>query len=188
MVSRKYADDYRLENSETKNGRIVTKPVYRGELFAFTKGEEEIASLRRTFLKTLVIEWLLYFLCLVVNSDKSRVMYVSLPLIASAFPLLGQSSAVALMMKGRSDYKREEKDKIREKLVSYIFITLFFSLSSALGHVVLWIKNGESTEDAVLLSLTTALVFSSFSLFRKRNDLEMKAVGSTKLPQMEEEK
>ncbi len=179
MVNKKYADDYRLENIETENGKIVTKPVYRGELFDFDKNDEEKLALKKTFLRTVVIGWVVYFLCLLVNCDKSRAAFVSLPLIAAAFPLLGETSSVALMLRGREGYKREEKDRISMKLVSYIFMTIFFSLASALSHVILWIKNGESTEDAVLLSLTVALLFSSFTLFRKRKDLEMKTVGST---------
>lgn len=185
MVSRKYADDYRLENMETESGKTVTKPVYRGDLFNFSRREEEMLGVRRTFLKTVVIEWLVYFLCLLINCDKTRTAYVSLPLIAVAFPLLGESSIIFLMLKRRNDYKREEKDRISERLVSYVFITLFFSLSSFISHVVLWIKNGESTEDAVLLSLTAALIFSSFTLFKKRKNLEMEKTGSTKLPEEE---
>lgn len=188
MVSRKYVNDYRLENVQTENGRIVTKPVYRGDLFDFEKSVEEVVKLKRLILRTTVIEWLVLILALLINSDKGRVMYVSLPLIAVAFPLLGQSRIITLFFKGGEGYKREEKDRISERLVTYFFITLFFSLCSALGHVVAWVMNGESTEDAVLLSLTVALVASSFSLFRKRGDLGMRKTGSAKLPETEEEK
>lgn len=37
MVSRKYAGDYRLENVKDKNGKLVTKAVYRGEIFGFVR-------------------------------------------------------------------------------------------------------------------------------------------------------
>ena len=50
MVSRKYASDYRLENIEGKNGKIVTKPVYRGDLFGFLKPTEEIKRLKTIFI------------------------------------------------------------------------------------------------------------------------------------------
>ncbi len=187
MVSRKYVGDYRLENVGTKNGKTVTKAVYRGDLFDFEKSENDVVKLKKTVLRTTVIEWLVFVLALLINSSKGRVMYVSLPLIAVAFPLLGQSRIIGLFFKKREGYKREEKDMISERLVSYTFMVLFFSLCSAIGHVINWIMYGESNEDAILLSLTVALVASSYSLFRKRGDLGMKKTGTAKLPEAEEE-
>lgn len=179
MVSRKYVQDYRLENVENKKGKIVTRAVYKGELFDWEKSEEEVVKLKRTILRTTVLEWLVFILALVINCDKIRVMYVSLPLLAFAFPLLGQSRVIALFFKKvEKGYKREEKDLISSRLVSYVFISLFFSLCSALAHVVAWIGSGESGEDAVLLSLTLALSFMAYSIFRKRKALDMKTVGN----------
>ncbi len=178
MISRKYVGDYRLENVSNKNGKTVTKPVYRGDIFNFEKDEGEIIKLKRVLMRTTIIEWMVYFFALLINSDKGRVMYVSLPLIACAFPLIGQSSIIHTI-RSNGEYRREEKDRITEKLVSYSFISLFFALCSFLGHVCAWIRNGESTEDAILLSLTVALIASSYTVFSKRKELGMKKTGST---------
>lgn len=179
MVSRKYTGDYRLENVENKNGKTVTRAVYKGDLFDWEKSEEEVVKLKRTILRTTVLEWLVFILALVINCSKIRVMYVSLPLLAFAFPLLGQSRVTALFFKKvEMGYKREEKDLISSRLVSYVFISLFFSLCSVFAHVIAWVREGESGEDAVLLSLTLALSFMAYSIFRKRKELEMKKVLS----------
>ena len=90
MVSRKYASDYRLENVEGKNGKIVTKPVYRGDLFGFSKSKEEVKRLKVIFIATTIIEWCLYFSSVLINTRAGRALYVSLPFLAVAFPLLGQ--------------------------------------------------------------------------------------------------
>ncbi len=187
MVSRKYAGDYRLENVRNKNGKLVTKAVYRGEIFGFERPEEEVRRTRRIFLVSTVCEWVFLIAFLFINSDKGRVMYVSLPMIAAAFPLLGQSDTVGLLYRKSGEYKREEKDRVTERLVSYLFISFFFALCSAVGHTVAWIRNGESTADAVHLVLTVLFVFTAWNLFSKREALRMKSTGTTVLPETENE-
>ena len=186
MSSRKYAKDYRLENKSQKNGKVVTIPVYRGELFGFEKKREDVERAKKIFISFTFAEWVIYIVALLLNTDKDRVMYVSLPLIAVAFPLLGQTSIVLMLIKAKNEYIRSEKDKITERLTSWVFVSFFFSLCSLLGHFVSWIMSGESIIDAVLLFLTLLLVALSYSLFAKRKDLAMKVVGTTKLPEGEE--
>ena len=187
MVSRKYTSDYRLENVEGKNGKIVTKPVYRGDLFGFSKSQEEVKRLKVIFIVTTIIEWCFYFSSVLINTRAGRTMYVSLPFLAVAFPLLGQSDTVWTFASTKGDATRMVKDKITEKLISWIFMVLFFSFCSIIGHIVFWIRNGESITDAVFLVLTVLLVFLSWNLFKKRKDLEMKKTGTTVLPEKEDE-
>ena len=186
MVSGKYAGDYRLENVKNRNGKTVTKAVYRGEIFGFEKTGDDLKRTRGIFLISTVCEWIFLIAFLLINSDKGRVMYVSLPLIAVAFPLLGQSDIVSLLYRRSGEYKRQEKDRITERLVSYVFISLFLSFCSAVGHVVAWVRKGESIPDAVVLVLTVFLVFSFWNLFRRKGDLRMKSTGTTALPPAEE--
>ena len=186
MVSRKYAGDYRLENVKNRNGKIVTRAVYRGEIFGFEKTGDDMKRTRRILLISTLCEWAFLIAFLLINSDKGRVMYVSLPLIAVAFPLLGQSDIVSLLYRRSGEYKRQEKDRITERLVSYVFISLFLSFCSAAGHVVAWVRKGESIADAVVLVLTVLLVFSFWNLFKRRGDLRMKSTGTTALPPAEE--
>ena len=187
LVSRKYASDYRLENVEGKNGKIVTKPVYRGDLFGFSKSKEEVKRLKVILIVTTIIEWCFYFSSVLINTRAGRTMYVSLPFLAVAFPLLGQSDAVWTFASTKGDATRMVKDKITEKLISWIFMVLFFSFCSIIGHIVFWIRNGETVIDAVFLVLTVLLVFLSWNLFKKRKDLEMKKTGTTVLPEKEDD-
>ena len=187
MVSRKYTSDYRLENIKDKNGKIVTKPVYRGDLFGFSKSQEEVKRLKSIFVVSTIIEWCLYVFSILINTRAGRAMYVSLPFLAIAFPLLGQSDAVWTLASTKGDAARMVKDKITEKLVSWVFTVLFFSLCSVVGHIVFWVRNGETIIDAVFLVLTVLLIFLSWNLFKKRKDLEMKKTGTTVLPEKEDE-
>ena len=187
LVSRKYTSDYRLENIKDKNGKIVTKPVYRGDLFGFSKSQEEVKRLKSIFVVSTIIEWCLYVFSILINTRAGRAMYVSLPFLAIAFPLLGQSDAVWTLASTKGDAARMVKDKITEKLVSWVFTVLFFSLCSVVGHIVFWVRNGETIIDAVFLVLTVLLIFLSWNLFKKRKDLEMKKTGTTVLPEKEDE-
>ncbi|MCI7606678.1 MAG: hypothetical protein MSS69_07975 [Spirochaetales bacterium] len=186
MVSKKYTSDYRLENVEGKNGKVVTKPVYRGDLFGFSKSEKKIKRLKTIFIITTIIQWCLYLASVLINTRAGRTMYVSLPFLAIAFPLLGQSDAVWTFVSTKGDATRMVKDKITEKLISWIFMVLFFAFCSIIGHVVFWIRNGETIIDAVFLVLTVLLVFSSWNLFTKRKDLEMKKTGTTVIPEKDD--
>ena len=143
--------------------------------------------LKTIFIATTVIEWCLFFLSLLLNTRAGRTMYVSLPFLAVAFPLLGQSDGVWTFVSTKSDATRMIKDKITEKLISWIFAVLFFSFCSIIGHIVFWIRNGETVIDAVFLVLTVLLLFLSWNLFVKRKDLEMKKTGTTVLPEKEDQ-
>ena len=182
VVSGKYASDYRLENVEGKNGKIVTKPVYRGDLFSFSRTEDEVRKTKIIFAVSTASEWVFFFLSILINTRAGRAVYVSLPFLAAAFPLLGQSDAVWALLSAKESVIRSVKDKITERTVTWVFLVLFFSLSSFIGHIVFWIRNGEGAMDVVFLILTLLMVASSWNLFLKRKDLEMKKTGTTVLP------
>lgn len=181
MVSRKYTSDYRLENVEGKDGKTKTVAVYRGDLFDWIVSKEEVEKIKKIFTFSTIIEWVLLMISLSLNTNKSRVMYVSLPLIAVAFPLLGQTDCLFVLRKIKKSVERKDKDKVSEKLVSYIFVTLFLSSCSAIGHVISWLISGESILDALLLIINILLIGLSWNLFTKRSKLQMKKSGSTKV-------
>ncbi|MGN1163865.1 MAG: hypothetical protein ACI4S4_03560, partial [Candidatus Ornithospirochaeta sp.] len=114
MVSGKYASDYRLENVEGRNGKIVTKPVYRGDLFSFSRTNEEVRRTKVIFAVSTVAEWIFFFVSILLNTRAGRAMYVSLPFLAVAFPLLGQSDAVWTLVSSKESVIRSVKDKITE--------------------------------------------------------------------------
>lgn len=183
VVSGKYASDYRLENIEGKNGKIVTKPVYRGDLFSFSKTEDEVKKVKVIFAVSTLVEWILFFVSIILNTRAGRAMYVSLPFLALAFPLLGQSDGVWTLLTAKDKVIRSVKDKITEKMVTWIFLVFFFSICSFIGHLVFWVRNGEGVMDVVFLILTLLILAASWNLFLKRKDLEMKKTGTTVLPE-----
>ena len=187
LVSRKYASDYRLENVEDKKGRIITKSIYRGDLYGFSKSEKGLGKLKKVYVVSTLMEWVLYFASLLMNTESGRTMYVSLPFLVIAFPLLGQSDAVWTFISSRKDVIRSVKDKITEKMISWVFMVFFFSLSSFVGHIIFWIRNGEGVKDAIFLVLTLLVLGLSWNLFLQRKGLSMEKSGTTVLPEREDE-
>lgn len=187
MVSRKYASDYRLENVKDKKGKIVTKPVYRGELYSFSKSKKEIKKLKKIFIISLILEWFIFLLSLFLNTRVGRAMYVVLPFLGVAFPLLGETDTIWAFLSSKGPMIRSEKDKITEKMVSWIFTAFLLFIFSFVGHIIFWIRNGETITDAIFLVLTVLEIALSWNLFSKRKDLEMVKTGTTKLPPEEEE-
>ncbi|MBQ0071947.1 MAG: hypothetical protein KBS81_08895 [Spirochaetales bacterium] len=183
MVSRKYASDYRLENVTDKKGRLVTVPVYRGDTFSFERPEDEMKRIKSTFVAFLVLQIVLFFIPLFLNSQSARTIYVSLPYLAMAFPLLGEADAVSTFWTLKKDVRRSEKDKVTEKLVSWVFLTMLFGSFSTLGHIVHWVLDGETVTDAIHLVVTILIVALGYSLFSKRKLLSMRKTGSTKMPE-----
>ena len=59
MISRKYADDFRMEKSVNDKGKVVKKAVYIGPYFAYCAEEKELALSRRLCLPVCLL------LCLV---------------------------------------------------------------------------------------------------------------------------
>ncbi|MBQ0071187.1 MAG: hypothetical protein KBS81_04925 [Spirochaetales bacterium] len=183
MVSRKYTSDYRLENVTDKKGRLVTVPVYRGDVFSFERPEDEMKKIKKVFAVSMVLQVVLFLIPLFLNSQSARTIYVSLPYLAMAFPLLGEVDAVFTFLFLKKDVKRSEKDKVTEKLVSWVFLVLLFGIFSTLGHIVHWMLDGETVADAIHLVITIVIVALGYSLFSRRKLLSMKRTGSTKMPE-----
>lgn len=188
MVSKKYVSDFRLENVEDRKGRVVTKPVYRGDYYGFGEDKEKIAELKKQFALLTSLQVVLYLLALVLNMPSGRIAYVSLPFLAVAFPLLGQADAVYAFCRSGEKMTRMERDKISENLVSWMFVVLCLAVSSAVGHVVYWVQYGETVKDAIFLVITILVLAFSYTLFSKRAQLKMVKVGTAKVEESKKRK
>lgn len=178
MSSKKYANDYRLENVKNKKGKIVTKPIYRGDIYYFEREESVVSKRKITILVFTILEVIIFISALFLNSASGRVVYILLPYLLVAFPLLGQIDGVYTLFNIKSGCTRAEKDKVESKLVSYFFLTMIFSFSSVLGHIVHAFISGEDVVDLFYLFLTLIIGALSLSAFLFRKDLKMEKGGS----------
>lgn len=188
MIPKKYASDFKLENVTDRKGRVVSKPVYHGDYYGFKCDKEEVAVLKRQFAVVTILEVALYLVALALNVPSSRIAYVSLPFFALSFPLIGQADAVFAFYRSGEKMTRMERDKITEKLASWMFVVTCLAVSSAVGHVVYWFQYGETLKDAFLLVITILVVALSYSLYAKRAQLKMVKTGTAKVVESKKRK
>lgn len=163
MVSRKYIKDYKLEDSLDARGRIRSKAVYIGGDYGFERPDQASTKAKWTVLGLNLGAWLLFIGALLPNSLAARTMYCVLPLAAAALPLaLGTMGAYALMTT-REPMRREQADKISQRLPIASLLTLIFSGAALLGFCAMLIFSAGKAlpGDAVFAALTAGLVAAS---------------------------
>lgn len=163
MVSRKYVKDYRLEDSLDARGRFRSKAVYIGGDYGFERPEQATARAKWTVFGLSFGSCLLFIGALLPNSLAARTMYCVLPLAASAVPLaIGMMGAYALVT-AREPFRREQADKISQRLPIAALLTLIFSGVALLGFcgMALFSEGVMLPGDAVFAALSAGLAVAS---------------------------
>ena len=181
MVTRKYTADYRLENSvDPRSGRIVTRPVYRGDWYRFSETREVIARVRRRFFVCTGAAALCFGLALALNAPASRTIYVLVPFALLLFPLYYTAAGCRRLATAGERVTREHRDKIYDRLCSSTLFLMVFSAASAAGNAVRWITAGESARDVLFLILTAAVFTAGLVMFRARRLLRLEPAGTAR--------
>ena len=189
MFSRKYAGDYRLENVKDKNGKLVTKPVYKGQYFVFEQSADNIKAEVRLVTAVTAAAILLFVLALVFYSNKgfSAQYYTLIPFLICVFPLLYLGFAVYCLIKvsRRTDMRatREEKDKMYDRLAKCTFVMMLLSGWNICGIVLAYILKlaGKETRPVtagdIVFSLSSLLFFAAVVfIFTRRKKFTMRPV------------
>jgi len=181
MVTRKYTSDYRLENSvDPKSGRLVTRPVYRGDWYGFLEPPETVARTRKTYLVCTGAAALAFLAALSLNAPATRVLYVLLPFALLLFPVYYAAAGCRRLVTAGERMTREHRDKIYDRLCSATLFLMIFSGASALGHAVMWALRGESVRDAIFLALTLVIFAAGLVMFRARRLLRLEKTGTAR--------
>lgn len=175
MITNKYASDYRLENIE-KNGKLVTRPVYRGDWFRLLTDEGQTRKSKKLFLVLTLLLAALYVGALFINTPCTRVMYVMLPFAAMCFPIFYMITALIELLRYKEKSDRERKDIISNRFASTAAVCMFFSGASFIGHIINWVLNGEGTADMFFLGFTAAILVVSTAVFSQKHRLVMEKI------------
>lgn len=97
MARKKYARDYRLNESLDERGRIRTEAEYIGVYYRYVSGAETARGALKTLLGFTVLAWALFLCSLLPHSTASLTMYVMLPYLFTALPL-GMMTAALLQL------------------------------------------------------------------------------------------
>ena len=102
MARKKYARDYRLNESLDERGRIRTEAEYIGVYYRYVSGTEAARSALKTLLGMTVLAWALFLCSLLPHSTASLTMYVMLPYLFAALPL-GMMTAALLQLRAAGE-------------------------------------------------------------------------------------
>lgn len=144
LISRKYANDYRLENYVSDNGKIVTRAVYRGDYFRFCVGAGMLRRTRALMTLALMSYWGVFWLGLFIDTSAMRQWYVSFPYFIGFLPSAFMTGSLYYFWKytlcpPECGFTREERDRLGEKLTVYSFTQLLAAALALAGLIVFFI-------------------------------------------------
>ncbi len=172
MLSKKYVGDYRLENVKDKNGKLVTRPVYKGAWYVFVNGADNVRQETRLIavLTAAAIVFLAVSLLFYSNKGFTAQYYTLIPFLVCVFPLIYLCIAVYNLIKvTRRDpvrATREENDKMSDRVAKCTFVMMLLSGWNLCGIVLAYILKlaGKEARPVVtgdiVFSLSSALFFA----------------------------
>ena len=181
MVSRKYTADYRLENSvDPKTGKIVTKPVYKGEWHSFSADDQTVRTMRRVFPALTAAAVLAFVIALLLNTPVTRHIYVLLPFAACVFPLFYLCAGCLRLVRAEPLMTREHSDKTGARLSSSSLFLLILMAASAIGQIVVFCREGIDGCDIVFFVCTLIVLAAAAAMFCLRRHVRSAPVDVKK--------
>ncbi|MBQ4312776.1 MAG: hypothetical protein IJC18_01075 [Clostridia bacterium] len=180
MVSRKYANEYRLQNVTDSRGKIKTVPVYYGDYYVFEADRQDMLLTRNTYLVATVAIWLMLGTALCMDSYSTRVLYVVLPAAICVLPLFYLSLAVWDILFGIDKRMIHEKaDLISSRTAACPLFLAVFSGMSFIGYIPSLFSNKDILilpADILFGIAMLAVAAISVLLYLRRGALSMKIV------------
>ena len=182
MVSRRYVGDYRLENVKDKNGKLVTKPVYKGKYYVFEKSAEEVRRGVRTLAAcaAVAILTLLTGLLFVGNKGFTAQFYTLIPMVICTLPLAYLCVAVYYLLTSKPPVTRERKEKMSDRVSKCALILLLmagWNLSGTLLAFILKLSGVEkrpfTTGDGVFIASSLLFFGAVLGAFMARKNISM---------------
>ena len=114
MISRKYLKDYQIAEHFDENGRVRSYAVYIGDTYTISPnistGDKQI------LLSISVISCLAYIGALIPVSKAAHTIYVIIPFILSAIPIILMIGASLSLYRSKETMTRAQADKIANRL------------------------------------------------------------------------
>ncbi len=179
MSSRKYANDYRLENIETKSGKLKTVAVYGGASYVFEAGAETLAAAKKQLAGCVLVFWIAQFTALFLNTRCARCMWVIMP---QAFALLAfgfVSVAVWMLIRAEDKMTREYAQKTRDRFSGGALMAMLLNGTALIGSLiaaVMFRKELYLPADIFYITLTALAQAVCIFAFIKRDVVKIRAL------------
>lgn len=178
LQSRKYVDDYRLDNVLDANGRLRTVSVYAGDWYGFVLTGRARARLKTVCAVAALIAAVSAVFPLCRSVPVMRAWYVCLPAVFTLLPAgMAVGSAVYILTAGEK-VTREHRDKSTDRMKGASAGLLILSALTLAGETAYLLINGA---DGGLVScmLSSALTLAAaVVLFLQKKRLEMEKLPS----------
>lgn len=179
MASRKYLEDYRLENVEI-NGRLKTVAVYRGKYYRF----RNLMALRRERPKLLVCAaafWLSELTALLVPAGIAHYAFIILPMVFAMLPFWFASLGIYSAMTAPPEMTREQAEKTESRLAGGSLIAAALSGAAVTGSFVVFLLTGRtpSVWDILFILCAAAQTAAAVICFRLRGCVKTDAVSES---------
>ncbi len=170
MFSKKYIADYGVEYDSTPNGRIISRPVYKGKYFVFSSDRSQVRAAAKLLIILCAISWPAYFLPLCFHLNAARAVYAAVPYVCSAIPLFGLTTEAFGMLTVKQPMKREVSDKFLLGLPRSSLSVAVLAAIAAVGLLYRLIidKAMVSLGDIIFGVCAAALIASSVIAYRNR--------------------
>ena len=179
-MSRKYAQDYRLDHVLRPSGRLKTVAVYDGPRFTFTASDARLAQARvwvplLTGLCSLLTFYLLWF-----SPDVKNVWYAILPACFSVVSLAFVWASVFRFLTAKPPVTRECRDRSGRRFGPACLITAILHGLCAVGSTVYLFLNAAFGLSQILYALAAALgCAAALTLFLRRGVLAMRQLEAS---------
>ena len=172
MVSRKYLNDYRVEEKTDTNGKVRSEAVYIGGDYILSPSVT--AGDKRLILCMCALSWAAFVCALLPATSVARIPYVMFPFIFSALPLYLTSSAAVSLLGAQETMTRERSDKISKRLPPGALFTAILPGAAfvALPVSVAVTGNGIVAGDFIFAALLLVICFASALIFRKSRKIK----------------
>lgn len=187
MTQRRYASDYRLEDSVTPKGGIQTRRIYQGVYYRFCQ-EEDILRRAGKKLCLLSIGCLICLMPILFNNSRiGRTIYVLLPVAFTLLPMYHVAAVGVRLCKYEALLTRQMRDQTDGRLgKASVWLTVLLGLDS-IGSGAYWFAKGlERGEGLCVAGIFSALLLS-LVVFKMREIAKTEPIEETK-PQTSAEK
>ncbi|HOA85042.1 MAG: hypothetical protein GX057_05890 [Clostridiales bacterium] len=175
MISKKYTNDYKIENVLLPDGRVVSRPVYCGKYYGFSADPHNVRRARLSMTLSAAVYWVFFWAGLCFRSGAMKQWYVSLPYFCGFLPaafLTGSLYYLWLytLKPPAPGLTREQKDRLYTRISQCSFTMLLFGALAAAGLVIYYLLGAEgyagfgdilAVVSAFTMIISTAVVFSA---------------------------
>ncbi len=184
MGFKKYVNDYKLENVKDKNGKVVTKTVYRGDYFVYRYKGTELKNARTAVIACVAVALTSFVLGLVFyrNTGFTSQYYTLAPFLCCGFPLIYLCIAAFNVIRTGEGKKvdREHKDGIHDRIAKCLTAIMVLDGLGVSGIAVSAVLKMTGVEerpftysDAIFMAAAGTLLISAVLAFSPRKKLIM---------------